>query len=366
LTRAHAPAEGYEALWRALFRPETVAPPAAPGLEAAAARFAEHVSPALAAYLLEPAAATLGPLVDPARAREARLLGRFNLAAQRKCLALVQAAGVEAVALKGFANAHLIYPEPELRLFGDLDLLIRPQALGPLTKTLAAEGYRFEPPPEPPWGFMAEGSFVPFVSADDACNLDLHLEPDSYPIGRALTAERIFAAARSLQLGDLALRVPSAEHALILCISNAAKDKFGPYSVRKLIDGQRILAQQPGLDWDGVVACLRAGQSLLPARVFFALLARLGAPLPALPAILTAPLGGWRTAELERLVADYRALFPRPLGWLDLLRREALLCAEPRVALHMQAKRLAGLLRPRTGLPPGWEPPPRSAAASRA
>jgi hypothetical protein len=349
-------------LWRALFRPETVETPAPPALAAAAARLAEHVSPALAAWLLEPAAARLGPLIDPALAKEGRLLGRFNLAAQRKCLELVAAAGVEAVALKGFANAHTIYPNPELRLFGDLDLLIRPATLATVTGALAAQGYRFEPLPEPPWGFMAEGSFLPFVSPDDACNLDLHLEADGYPVNRALTAERVFAASRALKLGALAVRVPSPEHALILCISNAAKDKFGPYSVRKLIDGQRLLAQEAALDWGELLELCRHGRMMLPARVFCALLARLEAPLPSLPPAFTAPFRGWRAVELERLVADYRALFPRPLGWLALLRRELLLCAEPAVAWRIQRKRLAGLIRPRSGLPPGWDATPRGSA----
>jgi hypothetical protein len=355
LTEARLSADGYEALWTALFRPERALPPATPALKRAAERFAEHVSPALADYLLEPASARLGePLIDPERAREGRLLGRFTLAAQRKCLGLVAAAGVEAVALKGFANAHAIYPAPELRLFGDLDLLIRAAALEPLISALAGEGYRFEPSPEPPWGFIAEGSFAPFVSPDDACNLDIHLEPDTYPINRALTAERLFAASRPLKLSELSVRVPSPEHALVLCISNAAKDKFGPYSLRKLIDGQRLLAQET-LDWHEVTELCRHGRMMIPARVFFALLARLGVvPQSGLPRALAEPPGPLRTAELERLVADYRTLFQKPLGRLALLRREFLLCAEPGVALRLQGKRLGGLISPRSGLPPGW------------
>ena len=52
-----------------------------------------------------------------------------------------RAAGVEAKVLKGSAVAHLDYPDPAQRTFGDVDLLVRSRDIDAAVRVLAAEGH---------------------------------------------------------------------------------------------------------------------------------------------------------------------------------------------------------------------------------
>ncbi|HUC61867.1 MAG TPA: nucleotidyltransferase family protein [Alphaproteobacteria bacterium] len=342
------------ALWRAVFRPESLSVPAPAGLDAAAARLVELVSAPLADFFLARAAERLGaPLVERDLVERGKLQARFARAAQLECLRALDAAGIETVCFKGFAHAYLLYPDPDLRTFGDLDLLVRPADLGRVIELLAARGFTFRPETAQRWGFQAEGSFVPFASADDSCNLDLHTEPDVPPIGRALDAGLVFARARAFAAGTLALKAPSAEHMVVLGLSNAAKDRLGPYAVRKLLDLVRLVALEPGLDWHEIESLVSRAGLAGPARAVFALLERLGAELSGVPRSLRRPPGWPAQGEFERLVADYETMLAGEAGALAVLRREFLITAGAAVALRRNGRRFSGLVRPRSGLPPG-------------
>ncbi|MDR3744882.1 MAG: nucleotidyltransferase family protein [Acidobacteriaceae bacterium] len=58
---------------------------------------------------------------------------------------LFQAKGVNVLALKGPVLAELLYPDPVLRPFSDLDLLVRKQDVAHASSILAQEGYALSP-----------------------------------------------------------------------------------------------------------------------------------------------------------------------------------------------------------------------------
>jgi hypothetical protein len=336
--------------------PDRVGVGAAPaGLETWAKRLAYLVGPTLADFALGDLQGTLDrPLIDPDGLRHARLLNRFTRAAQENCLAAIREAGVEVVVLKGLALAHLLYPDPDIRVTeaGDLDVLLRADDRDRLIGHLTGLGYRFGAPPDKAWGFISTASYLPFMSPDGAVNLDLHIHPDAYPVHRSLTTDRVFAAAKVVSAGALALRAPSPEHCFLLLASNAAKDKFGMLAVKKALDTMVLLRHRPELDWAEVEDLAKRGGFLKPVTVFLALLVALGLDPAALPAHLTATPGGLARREFRRLVADWSALFPAPMGLAGTLRREFLLSAGPSVALYNNGLRLKGLLRPASGRPP--------------
>ena len=342
-------------IWPLVIRPDDADLPAGrDALRAAAARFARFASPVLAEFLLAPVAARLGgPLLDEATCRQSRLHNRFNLAQQRRWAGVIHEAGIEVAFLKGFANAHTFYPDPELRTQGDMDLLVREGDRDRLIGLLAGQGFRFRAARPSRWGMISETSYLPFVSADGACNIDIHIQPDAWPAYRSLDAARLFADTRGVSAGELPIRVPSPEHALVLCVTNTAKDKFGPFSVRKVIDAILLLQGARALDWDEISGLARDGGFQKPMHGFFLLLARLGVPHAAMAGAPLAPLGGLAGRELERAAADFRALFPDDPGLAALWRREIALCAEAPVAARHLWRRACGLIRPRPGLPPG-------------
>lgn len=344
-------------LWRLIADPAGAPVPADPqDLVPSARRLARLVGAALAEVVLRPAVARVGqPLLDQGEVRQSRLSARFVFAQQRRWISAVAEAGFETVCLKGFANAWTLYDDPVARLQGDLDLLVRRADLDRVVAFLAGHGFRFHRLAAPAWGAISDASFMPLVSAD-GCNIDLHIHPDCYPAWRSLTTERVFAAAQAVEADGLSFRAPMPEHAFVLCITNAAKDKFDVYSLLKVLDAIALVRRHPALDWDEIAVLARAGGFWRPARTFLALLAALGVPEACVPATFRAPPRGLGAGAFRRVVTDFLTLFPHRLPLLELMWRELVLAAEPAVALHNMGVRLRGLVRPASGLPPGVAP----------
>lgn len=281
-----------------------------------------------------------------------RLYSRFLWRRQVDAVRLLRGAGLGFVCLKGFALAHQVYRRPEPRIVGDVDLLLRRPDLPAATAILSAAGFAAMPIPSR-FGFIADSSFLPIVSADGQVAIDLHVAPDAWPTSRGLSAEEVFAHAAPFRAGDLDLLGPAPEHAAFLLATNIAKDRFGPEGVRKAVDAAMLLRAHPRLDWPGVGELARASGHVRALAAFLALLEGLGVRTGAPAWLLGRSRGAWAAAELRGVLVGYRrARVPR-LGFSDKLRREFLLGADPLLALRVNLKRLRGLARPGTGLPPG-------------
>jgi hypothetical protein len=322
-------------------------------LAAWAGRIGDLISPALADHLLEPAAAHAGgPLIEPERAAKGRLYNRFLLERQAEAVRLVRDSGARLVCMKGFALAHLVYERPEARIVGDVDLLLAEQDLAKAAAALARRGFTALPIPSR-FGFISEASFLPIVSGDGQVAIDLHVAPDAWPAGRALTAEAVFRRAVPFSTGAMELHAPAPEHAFFLLVTNTAKDRFGPEGVRKLVDAAMLLKAHPRLDWDEVGALARRGGYQTALAAFLSLMELVGHS-PGAPARLRR-IGPRPLAEREvrRVARLYRRAEVPGLGFCAKLRRELLLGPEPGSVLLINLKRLFGIMRPRTGLPPG-------------
>jgi hypothetical protein len=343
-------------IWPLVTRPGDAPLPAAPGaLRCAASLLADLVSPALAEHLLAPAAARRGAaLVDPAAVARDRLFKTFTLAQQRRWAKRLVEADIGVVFLKGFANAHTLYADPVVRAQGDLDILVHDADLARTIGFLASHGFRFRTGPVNPWGMISDASFMPMVSPDGACHIDIHIHPDCYPAHRSLTTELVFAGAATAEFGGVRFLTPCAEHALILCATNAAKDKYFLSSVTKVLDAVMLLrAHATTLDWGRIVGLARDGAFLRPALTFLALLAALGAPMDGVPRALRAPPRGLRGIAFRGVVDDYRALFPHDVPLTTYLWREWLIGADARVSFRNSMIRIKGLFRPPGGIPEG-------------
>ena len=338
-------------VWPAIADPERCwLPPNTDAARVAAGRLADVVSPALAHHLLGPFERRLGqPLVDPGRAAKGLLLHRFARHAQVNCARRLQEARIPVVYMKGFASAHTLYEMPDARIAGDLDALVRGEDLPRVVSLLEAAGFQFRTGDvSTRWGFTATSSYVPFVSADGSCNLDLHTAPDSDPLDRVLSAEQVFAEARLTPVDGLAALVPSDDHFLIIAVSNIAKDRFGSFAAKKIIDAGR-LAGRARLDWSRVVDVLGCAGLANAARATFALLADLG--FPHVPDALRRPLRGAAGREYVRVLAETRALYPSDGNSFGALRREYLLGGGWPVLARRNARRVAGLVHPARGTP---------------
>lgn len=337
-------------LWPAIAAPECCPPPLdMAAARVAAGRLADLVSPALAQHLLAPFERRLdGPLVDPGRATKGVLLNRFTRRVQVDCARRLREAGIPVVYIKGFASAHTLYGTPDARIAGDLDALVAKGDLLHAVTLLEAAGFRFRSEPRARWGFTATSSYVPFVSADGSCNLDLHTAPDSDPLDRVLTAAQIFAEARPMDVDGMVLRAPGVEHFLVIAVSNIAKDRFGPFAAKKIIDAGRLIGRTPP-EWTRVVGILERAGLATAAHATFALLNDLG--FSGVPDAFARPPRGAAGREYACVLAETRALYPNDETSLGALRRERLLGGGWPVLIRRNARRLAGLVRPAPGTP---------------
>lgn len=344
--------EGRESAARALWatvlggRAPTPWPPAADLLRPAE-QLARRLSPVWAMSLLKPLT------VDLPAAPNALLVARLTYAAQGQAMRLMAEAGLEPVALKGFANAHALYDDPVARISGDLDVLVRRDQLAAVIELFGRRGYGFAADGRRRWGFVSDASFVPFFSPDGVCNIDLHVEADSWPLHVGLPAEAVRANARRIAYGHGTFAAPAPEHALLIAVSNIAKDRFSASTVSKAVDLSRLLARRQGeLDWAEIE--LRGKRAaLMPAlHASLALLVELGLPRESVPPAMSRRPSGLAGQVFARVLADWLAMFPRDCGAATLLAREALLVREPSTFIALNLRRLRGLLRRGDGIPP--------------
>jgi hypothetical protein len=119
-------------------------------------------------------------------------------------------AGIRHRALKGPVLARTVYPDPSLRSFGDVDLLVAGDDFDRAVELLASEGgaarYR-----EPRRGFTARyGKGVCVVTAG-AIEIDLHRAFVAGPFGLAIDPHDLFAAPEVLDIGGARVPAPSLE-----------------------------------------------------------------------------------------------------------------------------------------------------------
>ena len=146
-------------------------------------------------------------------ARQARLT---------RLLDLLAADGVTAIVFKGAHLAYACYPDPALRPFVDIDLLIRPATPKPARRVFERSGYRLIP--------HVSGRFVmsQFHYVDGAVGgahaYDVHWQiANPVAFRDALPFDELLAGAVPLPAFGRNGRGPSLPHALVLaCVHRAA------------------------------------------------------------------------------------------------------------------------------------------------
>lgn len=115
--------------------------------------------------------------------------------------ARLAAVGVECRLLKGAAHAHLDYPDPSWRGFGDVDLLVRSGDYDHAVATLVAVGARRRSDEVRPGFDRRFGKGVCMIRPDGV-QVDLHRTLATGPFGMTVDPDDLFAAAGTVMLGD--------------------------------------------------------------------------------------------------------------------------------------------------------------------
>lgn len=155
----------------------------------------------------------------------ARARARADLALERETLrtaSILEAAGVKYRVLKGPALAHTAYPDPMLRGFGDVDLLIEPARWYEVLALLEQAGARRLHPELRPHFDGRFGKDATF-RAESGWEIDLHRTLVLGPYGFWIDCDELFSRIPvQMELGGSHVAVLDADAAFVHACYNAA------------------------------------------------------------------------------------------------------------------------------------------------
>jgi hypothetical protein len=164
-------------------------------------------------------------------------------------------AGIDARVVKGPAVAHLDYPDPSWRAFGDVDLLVPASSFEAASEILAAAGARrrFS---EVSKGFDSRFGKGACFSYPDGMQVDLRRSIAAGPFGLTVELDSLFGDVEEFEIGGVVLRTISRQHRFVHACFHAALGDVSPRLVALRDIGEMLLANQ--VDFSGAVVTARA------------------------------------------------------------------------------------------------------------
>jgi hypothetical protein len=144
------------------------------------------------------------------------------------------AVGVDVRVLKGPSVAHVDYPDPSLRCFGDLDLLVRGDEFATAVAALEAEGGH-RAVPEMRRGFDQRFGKGAMLTMPGELEIDLHRTLVAGPLGMTIDLDDLFASPTEFRIGGVRmLGIGAEERFLHACIHAGLGRPAGLYSLRDI------------------------------------------------------------------------------------------------------------------------------------
>jgi len=173
--------------------------------------------------------------------------------------------GIEIIVMKGFVLSRLIYPDPALRTFVDLDLLFKEQDWSEIRKALLEAGFT------PTTGFeslppkIIDGEVFEHILAfynETGSKIELKLDPFDLGIRSRMIGE-IWDKSVVYDFGSIKCRALSPEHQLLHLLLHL--NQHGFKRMKWFIDIAFILASDQALDWELIANAARREGVLAPA-----------------------------------------------------------------------------------------------------
>jgi hypothetical protein len=131
--------------------------------------------------------------------RASMVTSLFLEAALVQTAELLEEAGIEHRILKGSAVAHLDYPDPALRSFGDVDMLVRSSQFDDAVEALEAVGHRRKFP-EPRPGFDRRFGKGSCLVSPEGYEIDLHRTLAMGPYGVKINLDDLWRRSSAFEL----------------------------------------------------------------------------------------------------------------------------------------------------------------------
>jgi len=201
----------------------------------------------------------------PATDRQYGAIVRAHERSMRTCVALertlgdaattLEHAGVAYRVVKGPAVAHLDYPNPSLRAFGDIDLLVAAERYDDALTLLTDRGGRRRYPEVRPGFDRRFGKGACLVLADGT-EIDVHRTFVAGPFGLTVDLDALFATDEQFTLGGRSLPALCREHRFVHACFHAALGDAAPR-----LSAQRDVAQLALDDRTDVAGALEAARA---------------------------------------------------------------------------------------------------------
>lgn len=171
----------------------------------------------------------------------------------------LESSGLSCLPIKGLANASSLWPQPELRPCGDIDVLVRPQDLDRVMEWFSDRGFRFVVKPFVLGVTAAErllmvakvllvrrgGAYFSIVAPDGGLAIDLHTHVESNPVPQGLQTDEVLAASRLCTTPVGTLRTPAPHHAFMIAALHAHRSYYDACEVKSVLDALLLLRRYP-------------------------------------------------------------------------------------------------------------------------
>lgn len=169
---------------------------------------------------------------------------------------------IEARVLKGPAAAHLDYPDPALRSFGDIDLLVRSTDFDPAVSELTGHGYRRRFP-EPRPGFDRRFGKGVALWNPAGREVDLHRTLAFGPFGLRIRLNDLWGRAATFRIGGRNLSALAPELRLLHACYHAVLGDHPPRLVPQRDIAQMLLTDQVEVDTVRRLAAAWQGEAVV-------------------------------------------------------------------------------------------------------
>ena len=154
---------------------------------------------------------------------------------------------IEVIVLKGMAPAEMLYPEPALRPFSDVDLLILEDDRHRVAAELSRLGYKLLYDYRP--GFAQQFGYELCYIKSNSVSLDLHWHVAGLPYSRYIDVARFWESAVPLNIEGIDVLVLSLEDLLIHLCLHASKESYS--MLLWLVDiSETVHRYGEEIDWD--------------------------------------------------------------------------------------------------------------------
>lgn len=155
--------------------------------------------------------------------------------------------GISALAIKGPVLASRAYADPSVRIYGDLDLLVRQRDIRRSTELMIASGYEAGVSLSAIDSGKIPGQYL-FSKPDSKLLVELHNDSTLRYFPRPLPIEEFFARQVRVRIDSTEVPAPCVEDELVLICVHGAKHFWERLSW--IADVAGLISQQTEIDWE--------------------------------------------------------------------------------------------------------------------